>query len=486
MAMDGNTTTISHSNEIKAMLDKQRASYLQEGFVSAEVRIDRLKRAKAMVQKYHEKFTDLIIQDYGSRSREGTLFTDAVASNAALNKAIKQTKKWMKAEKRGLMFPMGLLGARAHVQYQPKGVCGLITPWNFPMTMVFVPLAQMLAAGNRVMIKPSEHTPATSAFYKEAFAEFFDESEVAIYNGGVEVSQAFASQPWDHLMFTGAPMVGKLIMRAATENLVPVTLELGGKSPVIVSRSADMDEAAERIATWKLTNAGQICLSPDYVNVPRDLLDDFTALLKQKMTAMYPTIRDNSNYTSIISERHQKRLEGYLSECEEAGASVHRINPANEDMSSQTAGTHKVCPALIVGVDDSMKIMQDEIFGPLLPIRPYDDLDEVITYVNDHERPLALYYFGTDKAEIEAISHRTTSGGITINDCVWHGAHESLPFGGVGNSGMGRYHGVDGFKEFSHHKPVLKHPKRSLNRLMGLVPPYGKRVKVMIETEMKK
>lgn len=484
--MDGSLVQNDHFKAIEGLIEAQRASYLDEGYVSAAVRIDRLKRAKALLRKYQDDFIRLISEDYGNRSNGTTLYADVVASNGALSDAIKHTKKWMKNERRGLMFPLGLLGAKAHVQYQPKGVVGLITPWNFPLTMVFVPLAQMLAAGNRVVIKPSEHTPKTSDFFKKAFAEFFDETEVVVYPGGVEVSQAFAAQKWNHLMFTGAPMVGKLIMRAASENLVPVTLELGGKSPVIISRGVDLDMAVERIATWKMANAGQICLAPDYINVPTDLADIFVEKMKAAISDMYPSLVSNEEYTSIISKRHQDRLNSYIAECQEKGAEVHQVNPAEEDFTAQEEGMHKVCPTLVVGADDDMKILQEEIFGPLLPIRTYDSLDEVIDYVNDHERPLAIYYFGDDQAEIDEISHRTTSGGLTINDCVWHGAHETLPFGGVGNSGMGRYHGFDGFKEFSHHKPILKHPKLSLNKLMGIVPPYGKKLDTMMKRELNK
>ncbi|WND01947.1 coniferyl aldehyde dehydrogenase [Temperatibacter marinus] len=485
--MDGGIVANEHFEAIQTLLNKQRESYLQEGFVSAAVRIDRLKRAKNLVLKYKDELLDVINEDYGNRSKEIGLVTDVMAANGALADAIKNVKKWMKPEKRGLMFPLGLLGARAQVNYQPKGVMGIITPWNFPLTMIFVPLAQALAAGNRVIIKPSEHTPKTSDFIQKIISESFDETEVAVYTGGVEVSQAFASQNWDHLMFTGAPVVGKLIMRAASENLVPVTLELGGKSPVLVSRGADLKMVAERVATWKMTNAGQICLTADYINLPEDKKDEFIEVYKQTVSEMFPTLLENDQYTSIITERHRDRMHGYLKECEDKGATVHTINPAKEDFSQQPEGMNKVAPAIIEGVDDSFKIMQEEIFGPLLPIRTYSKFEEVIDYVNDHERPLAIYYFGTDKAEIEVVSHHTTSGGLTINDCVWHGAHETLPFGGVGNSGMGRYHGFDGFKEFSHHKPVLKHPaKIGINKLLGIVPPYGATLKRTAKMELKK
>lgn len=485
--MDGGKIALSESEMIKQALDAQRASYISEGFVSASVRIDRLKKAKALVKEHKEALLDAINDDYGNRSRDMGLVTDVMAANGALADAIKHVKRWMKPEKRSLMFPLGLLGAKAHVQFQPKGVMGIITPWNFPLTMVFVPLAQALAAGNRVMIKPSEHTPKTSALLRDLFAQYFEATEVKVITGGIEISQAFALQKWDHLMFTGAPFVGKLIMRAASENLVPVTLELGGKSPVIVSRGADLTMVAERVATWKLANAGQICLTADYINLPAERKDEFIATYKETVARLYPTILDNPQYTSIISDRHYMRLLGYIKDSEDKGAVVHTINPAGEDFSKQPEGMTKIPPIIIDGVDDSFKMMQEEIFGPLLPVRTYENFDEVIDYINDHERPLSLYYYGDSAAEIDTVCHKTTSGGVTINDCVWHGAHENLPFGGIGNSGMGRYHGFDGFKEFSHHKPVLKHPsKLNINKLLGLVPPYGKALQRTVKMELRK
>ncbi|UTW56761.1 coniferyl aldehyde dehydrogenase [Kordiimonas sp. SCSIO 12610] len=460
------------SANIAEILASQRAAYLADGYVSAEVRIDRLRRVLGIILKHQDDFIRIISEDFGNRSAGTTLFADVVASVGAIRDAIKHVKKWMKPSRRSLAFPFGFLGARGQVTSQPKGVIGLITPWNFPMTMVFVPLAQMLAAGNRVMIKPSEHTPKTSAFFEKVFAEVFDKQEIAVINGGVEVSQVFSSQPFDHLMFTGAPSIGKLIMRSASENLVPVTLELGGKSPVLAGRSANMDMTASRVAMWKNANAGQICLAPDYINVHKDQESAFVEKYTNAVTSMFPTMLTNDDYTSIISARHRERLEGYLDDAREKGADVRIINPANEDFSGQNQ-SNKIPPALILNPTDDMKVMQEEIFGPILPVRTVESVDEAIGYVNGRERPLALYYFGDDSAEEAKIVNSTTSGSVCINDLVWQGGQENLPFGGVGNSGMGHYHGYDGFLEFSHQKSVLKHPKLDLNKLIGLIPPYG-------------
>jgi coniferyl-aldehyde dehydrogenase len=343
----------------------------------------------------------------------------------------------------------------------------------------------MLAAGNRVVIKPSEHTPLTSALFAKVFAESFDDTEVKVINGAVETSQAFARQKWDHLMFTGAPVVGKLIMRAAAENLTPVTLELGGKSPVIAGDSADLGMVAERVATMKLLNAGQICLAPDYINVKKAKRDEFVEEYSRTVEKMYPTMLANDQYTSIISNRHRERLEGYLEDAREKGADVRIINPADEDFSGQNKG-NKMPAALILDPTDDMKVMQEEIFGPILPVRTYEKADEVLSYVNERERPLALYYFGNDGTEEKEVLTKTTSGGVTVNDVLYHGGHDSLPFGGVGNSGIGTYHGYDGFREFSHMKPVLKHPaKTSISRLLGVVPPYTNKLKKNVDRMIK-
>ena len=482
--MDGMHQVETSADIIADKLAKQRAAYLAEGFVTSAVRKDRLKRALACLLDYKDDYIRLISEDFGNRSSETTLFADVVASAGALKDAIKHVDKWMKPSKRSLQFPLGLLGARAEVVPQPKGVVGLITPWNFPLGMVFIPLAQMLAAGNRVMIKPSEFTPRTSAFFNEVFSKHFDESEVCVINGAVETSQGFASQPWDHLMFTGAPVVGKLIMKAASANLTPVTLELGGKSPVVVGKSADLNAVAERVATMKHMNAGQICLAPDYINLDKGRRDEFVSTYTKTVEKMYPTMLSNDEYTSIISTRHRERIEGYIEDARQKGADVRVINPANEDFAGQNQA-NKIPSTLILDATDDMEVMKNEIFGPVLPVRTYEKVEDVIDYVNEKERPLALYYFGQDKAEENEVLTRTTSGGVTVNDVLWHGAHENLPFGGVGNSGIGHYHGFDGFLEFSHQKSVLRHPKLSIGGLLGVVPPYTDKLRKNMERQLK-
>ena len=350
---------------------------------------------------------------------------------------------------------------------------GCISPWNFPVQLTFGPLAGVFAAGNRTMIKPSEFTPMTSELMKEIFASSFDVEEVAVFTGGPEVGSAFSGLPFDHLLFTGATSIAKHVMRAASENLVPVTLELGGKSPVVIGKSADMELAAANVMTGKTMNAGQICLAPDYVFVPEDRADDFIAAAKASVEKMYPSIKDNPDYTSVVNDRHFERLTGYIEDARNKGAEVIEINPANEDFSQQEH--HRIPPTLIIDPTEDMKVMQEEIFGPVLPIKKYRDISEPLAYINDHARPLGLYYFGNDRAEERKVLTETTSGGVTVNDVVMHVAQEDLPFGGVGSSGMGSYHGFDGFKTFSHAKAILTQ-SRTVSKLAAMIrPPYKKK-----------
>jgi len=317
--------------QMKATLDMQRQDYLQEGAVSAATRIDRLDRGIDVLIKYQDKLVEALNTDFTCRPREVSLLTDVGAGIAPMKHARKHVNKWMRTEKRPTMFPLNLFGGRSRIEYQPLGVVGIIAPWNFPVNMVFSPLAGVMAAGNRVMIKPSEFTPATSGLLTEMIAEAYDPKEVAIFDGGPEVGQAFSGLPLDHMIFTGATSIARHIMAAASRNLVPVTLELGGKSPVVISRSADIEKSVSRIMVGKTLNAGQICLAPDYLLVPEEKLHDVIAAAQQAVTQMYPKILDNPQYTSVINERHYQRLNGYLAEAQERGQKVIAINPAGEN-----------------------------------------------------------------------------------------------------------------------------------------------------------
>jgi coniferyl-aldehyde dehydrogenase len=351
------------------------------------------------------------------------------------------------------------------------------------VNLTFSPLAGVLAAGNRAMIKPSEYTPETSALIAQMFASAFDPEEVAVIVGGPEVGQAFSELPFDHLIFTGATAVARHVMRSAAHNLVPLTLELGGKSPVVLGRSADFATAAARVMAGKTLNAGQICLAPDYVLAPQDKLNVFIDEAKKSVTAMFPTIKDNPDYTAVIADRHYDRIRGYVDDARAKGAEIVEINPAGEDFSQQEH--RKIPPTLIINPTDDMKVMQEEIFGPLLPVKTYGSIVEATDYINAHDRPLALYYFGQDEAERERVVDATTSGGVTINDVIFHVAQEELPFGGVGPSGMGSYHGLDGFKEFSHRKAIYKQIKNDIGPMKMLRPPYGEGVRKYLASQMK-
>jgi coniferyl-aldehyde dehydrogenase len=382
------------------------------------------------------------------------------------------------------MFPLGLLGGRSRIEYQPLGVVGVISPWNFPVNLAFAPLADILAAGNRAMIKPSEFTPTVSDVMAEIVRDAWDEKEVAIFTGGPEVGAAFSALPFDHLLFTGATSIARHIMTAAAKNLVPVTLELGGKSPVLISRSADIKKAVGRIMMGKTMNAGQICLAPDYLMVPEEKLDEVIGEVKAIVAEMYPKLLDNAEYTSVVNERHYQRLSENVADAREKGAEVIECNPANENFDGQQ-GTHKIPPTIIKNPTEDMRVLEEEIFGPLLPIKTYRDFSETIDYVNAKPRPLALYYFGTDSDEERSVLDRTTSGGVCLNDVIMHIMQEDLPFGGVGPAGMGAYHGYDGFKTFSHAKAIYKQSKFDVAGLGGMRPPYGPATEKTIKMQTK-
>ncbi len=466
------------------LLDRQRADYLKHGEVAASTRIDRIDRAIALLVDHQQRLVDALSADFGHRSRHQSLFTDIAASIGPLKHAKKHLADWMKPEKRKVDFPMNLLGAKARVEYQPLGVVGVISPWNFPVNLTFTPLAGILAAGNRCIIKPSEYTPATSQVMAELIAAAFDELEISVVVGGPQTGADFAGLPFDHLLFTGATSVARHVMRAAAENLVPVTLELGGKSPVIVGRSANIEKTTDAIMAGKMLNAGQICLAPDYVFVPKENVGEFVESTQRSVKKMFASLIENDDYTSIVNQRHFDRLNDYVEDAKQKGARVVEINPANEDFRQQPH--HKIAPTLILDANDSMKVMQDEIFGPVMPVQTYDDVSEAVDYVNEHARPLGLYYFGTDANEQRRVLTHTTSGGVTVNDVVMHVAQEDLPFGGVGPSGMGAYHGHDGFKTFSHAKSIFTQSKIDLAGLVGLRPPYGEKIEKLLKTQIGK
>ncbi len=469
--------------EIRDLIAAQKKAHIAEGPMSAERRIDLIDRTIALLVENGDKMVDALMADFGSRSPEGTLATDVGGTLGSLKYAKKSLRKWMKASKRHSMFPLGLLGASTRVEYQPIGCVGNVVPWNFPFNLCFSPMGSIFAAGNRTIIKPSEYTVHSALLTKELCEKYFDKTEVAVVLGGPETGATFSRMPFDHLLFTGATGIASHIMRGAAENLVPVTLELGGKSPVIVSETADMKKAAARVMTGKTLNAGQICLAPDYVMVPEGKVDDFVAEATASVTSMFPTLKENEDYTSVVNQRHYDRLQSYLDDAREKGAKIVEINPNNEDFSQQPH--HKIPPTIVINPTEDMKVMQEEIFGPILPVKSYKKVDDAIGYVNDHDRPLGLYYFGDDRAEENRVINSTTSGGVSVNDVITHIMQDDAPFGGVGPSGTGAYHGKEGFVNFSHAKTVFRQTPFEF-AAGALRPPYGKKTRKMLAGIIKK
>jgi coniferyl-aldehyde dehydrogenase len=461
-------------NDLTALLSRQKAAALASGPLSIKTRQEWLDRLIGLMVDFKSEIADAVNEDFGSRSREATLMADVFAVLGALKYAKASLAEWVKPVSYEGIFP----DAEAHVEYQPLGVVGVMSPWNFPFNLTFAPIAGIVAAGNRVMIRPSELSPASSALMERMISSAFDPSEIAVVTGGPEVAQAFASLPFDHLLFTGGGAVARRVMKAAAENLVPVTLELGGKCPVVVSSSASIDDVANRVLTIKTLNAGQICLAPDYVLLPETELDNFVAAATKAVAAQYPTLAANPDYTSIINQRQFDRLQAYLADARSKGATVIELNPAGESFSG---AARRMPPTLVLHPTDAMDVMQEEIFGPILPVKTYRGIDEAIAFINSKESPLALYYFGGDPAEERRVLDGTRSGGVTINDVMTHAFAETMPFGGVGPSGVGSYHGKAGFINFSHARSVYRQ-SRAIEAEYMIRAPFGEPIRQFLDS----
>jgi coniferyl-aldehyde dehydrogenase len=470
--------SLNTAKNMETLLVAQKLAFIKNGAPSLDVRKDRISRAIALLVDNRHALTQAICDDFGNRSKSQSDLTDILSSIDALRHAKKHMDKWAKPERRKTSFPLNILGARAIIENGPKGSVGIMSPWNFPISLLFMPLAGVLAAGNHAVLKPSEFTPLTSALLQDLIPKYFDPLEVAIFTGGPDIGAAFSALAFDHLVFTGSTSIAKHVMRAAAENLVPLTLELGGKSPTIVGTTADLGVATHRIMAAKTLNAGQICLAPDYVYVPDGSIDEFVKIAKSSIEKLYNGLVENDDYATVINERHFERLTHYVEDARAKGATIIEINPNNENFSRQE--NYKIPPMLILNATDEMLVMQDEIFGPLLPVKTYQSIQDCIDFINKGERPLALYYFGHDKTEEKHILSSTVSGGVTINDCIFHCAQEDLPFGGIGASGMGVYHGKDGFFEFSHRTPIYRQIK-SEKILSMFRPPYGETIKSQMD-----
>lgn len=462
---------------MREILNLQKKAFIENGQPSYEQRLDSLKRCIALLETHDEQIVEALNEDYKNRSETEIMTSEVVQSIRNLNFTIKNLKKWMKPSKRPSSFMADLLGSKALMQPSPLGTVGIIAPWNFPIGMIFYPAASVLAAGNRIMAKPSEFTPHTAQLIKDAVEKYFDSSEFAVILGGPDVGNEFTSMPLDHLLYTGSGAVAKKVVANAAQNLVPTTLELGGKSPTIISSDANLSLAAKRIMFVKTLNAGQICLSPDYVLIKRGQEDALVEELKKVFNEFYPESNAN-DYTSMVNEHHHERMQSYLQDAREKGASV--IDLGSFDSSEKNTITTKV----VMNVNESMRIMQEEIFGPLLPIMVYDELQEVVDYVNSHDHPLGLYFFGNKKSEQNFIIENTRSGGVTINDAMFHLMQSRLPFGGVGPSGYGHYHGYEGFLNFSNLRAIYY--QTNSDSLFGMLRPPRNKPFELLTKVMKK
>lgn len=449
----------------------QKAAFDADRAPSRKTRLARLDALMRAVEQNEEKILAAIAADFGARAREESIVSEVIVTLSAVRLAKKNLARWMSSRK--VATPLHMLPGRSRLEPQPLGVIGIVSPWNYPIQLALSPAVAALAAGNRVMLKPSELTPRTSEILKKIIAADFAEDLFAVVTGGADIGAAFTQIPFDHLLFTGSTAVGRKVAEAAAKNLTPVTLELGGKSPAIIDESADLAKAARAIAHGKMFNAGQTCVAPDYVLAPLGNLNAAVDAIAGAARTLYPEIDTTPDYTSIVSDHHYARLADMIAEARDAGARILEIG------SSNALGPQRKLPlTIVVDPPSETRLMREEIFGPVLPVLGVASLDAAINHVNAHDRPLALYWFGEDKAARERVLAQTVSGGVTVNDTLWHVAQENLPFGGVGPSGMGAYHGATGFETFSHMKPVFYQSRFASGAL--LYPPFTDKTRKLL------
>jgi acyl-CoA reductase-like NAD-dependent aldehyde dehydrogenase len=463
-----NGSGVAAHAELASLLGKLQAAQRKAGPPGYDARVEHLDKLERTLLARKHDIAKAIAADFGSRSKHETLSAEVMSVVNEIKHTRAHLHEWMETEPREVSWMF--LPARAEVMMQPLGVVGIISPWNYPVSLALGPLVAALAAGNRAMMKPSELVPETAELLRKIITETFAPDHVTVVTGGLDVADAFARLPFDHLMFTGSPRVGKIIMKAAAENLVPVTLELGGKSPAIVGEGYSLTQAAEKIMWAKLYNSGQTCIAPDYVMVPKGRVDAFVEECRAAFAKMYPTVAGNPDYTSIVSDRHYERLQSYLKDARDRGAKLVELNPAKEELDPSA---RRMLPTIVLHAKDDALVMQEEIFGPILPVRVYEKLDDAIAYVNDHPRPLALYLFDHDPKHVDRVLRETISGGVCVNEALLQFVQTDLPFGGVGQSGMGHYHGREGFETFTKKKPVFYQSR--INATGMLRPPYKER-----------
>ncbi|WP_394171790.1 coniferyl aldehyde dehydrogenase [Thalassotalea litorea] len=458
------SSSISDLSELSHTLEQQKIAFTNNPYPKYQQRITELTALKSLILSNQQEIITAISADFGHRSADDTLIGDILTSVSAINYTIKHLRKWMQPQKRhvGVLFQP----ASAKVLYQPLGCIGIIAPWNYPLLLSLGPLITALAAGNRVMIKMSEYTPNTNALLAQLLGQIFTIEQVAVVEGDATMAAAFSGLRFDHILFTGSTQVGRLVAQSAAENLVPVTLELGGKSPAIIDHEIDIKTAVERLILGKTLNAGQTCVAPDYLYCPSEKIEQLVTTFKSQFKSMYPSICANEDYTSVAFDKHYANLQALLQDAKDKGAIVIPLQ-----MVEQSTGHRKMPLTLVLNTNDSMAIMQQEIFGPLLPIKAYHALEDVLAEINQKPRPLALYLYSFNKKTQQQVLRHTHSGGVCINDASFHVAMDDLPFGGVGDSGSGRYHGVEGFQTFSNAKAILQRGKLSFSKL--LFPPNG-------------
>jgi coniferyl-aldehyde dehydrogenase len=459
------------ADEIAAAIDVQRTAFLRDGPPTVAVRRNRIDRLAALTLENADAFAHAMSQDFGNRPIPAAIVSDILGSITDVALIRRKLKKWMKP--RDTMRLTRAVGVRTRVQARPLGVVGVVAPWNFPVLLLTQPATAAFAAGNRVMMKASEVTPRTAALLHEVAPRYFSAEELVVVTGGRETGEAFCSMPFDHLLFTGSPTVGKHVQRSAAEHLVPVTLELGGKNPVVIGRDANIDTAASRVARARMINGGQVCLCPDYVFVPADRCDEFVGAAVRQFRTSFPTVLQNLMHCTIVDDRNYLRVVGLVEDARAKGATVIEAVPEGETLPS--AAQRCVAPTLLTNMSDDMLVMSEEVFGPVLTVLPYHSLDDVISYINTRPSPLASYWFGKDSTDFRRFCAHARTGGITRNDFLLHAAVDGAPFGGVGGSGMGAYHGKAGFDTFSQYRAV------SESRLAGsatalFVPPTHPRL----------
>jgi coniferyl-aldehyde dehydrogenase len=460
--------------ELHKIVARQRSAFLADPYPSLEERHALLGALAGMVMSHRTEIEDAMSSDFGVHPELATDLIEVLGVAGRAAYAAEHVEAWMAPEPR--YSDPALYGTgRAFVMPQPKGVIGNISPWNFPFDLSVGPLVEMLAAGNRVVLKPSEYTPACAEALRDMVRATFDGDRVDVVVGGVELAKAFTGVRWDHLLYTGSPGIGREIAKAAAEQLVPVTLELGGKCPAILAEDSIDAESVKQVLGTKALKNGQMCISVDYCLVPRGRMEEFARLAAEHVAANMPGHRDSASNTSIITPRHLERIQALLAEARERGCDVRTL----EEEGEVDPETRQLPMSVVLDPPDDLALMREEIFGPILPVKPYDDVDDAIEYVNGGERPLALYVFAKDEEVSDDVLRRTTSGGASVNACAAHGALPSLPFGGVGQSGTGRHHGIEGFREFSNPRAVFFRGEGDL--IEAFAPPYGAAAEAVVD-----